>query len=167
MTENQNDMPTGEAGETPQPEVSAATARDTEKETDFSDDLLARFQADLEQNVEEAIGRWGLAMFHSLPDDKAQIYRNQLKFEDRDALDHYNRGTILAQQEKYGDAVKAFDQALKLRPEFKEAHYNRALALELDGKKNDAVKAWNDYLQYSDDAEESAEIKNHITELKS
>lgn len=41
----------------------------------------------------------------------------------------YNRATALVMLGKYGDAVKAYDRALVLRPNWKEAEENRELAV--------------------------------------
>lgn len=42
-------------------------------------------------------------------------------------LDHYNRGNALAQQGKYQNAIEAYDQALKINPNFADAKYNKEL----------------------------------------
>lgn len=136
-----------------------------EADLSFSDSLVERFDRDLEQNPNEAFGRWGLAMFHSLADEKAEVFRRRLKIEPQDALDHYNLGCTLAGQEKYAEAIKEFAKAQELDPENAEAIYNHALALEKSGKSSESVALWNEYLKLCTEPEEIDEIKNHVTEL--
>ncbi len=44
---------------------------------------------------------------------------------------HYNRGNALAMQEKYADAISAYEQALSQDPELEDARHNKELLEEL------------------------------------
>lgn len=56
------------------------------------------------------------------------------------ALD--NQGANLANHGKYEDALKDFDDAIKLNPGIASAWYNKGLALANLGKNNEALKAY-------------------------
>lgn len=61
--------------------------------------------------------------------DYAEAAKNFAKTDSADA--HYNRGNALAKANKLPDAIKAYDQALKLNPELADAKKNRTLVEEL------------------------------------
>lgn len=51
------------------------------------------------------------------------------------AEDHYNRGNALTQAHQFEEAMEAYDQALKIDPDFEDAQYNKAIAEELKKQK--------------------------------
>ncbi len=59
-------------------------------------------------------------------------------------MPHHNKyfalGIQKAKDEKFGQAVAAYTEALKLEPQNAEIYFNRALALHLDGKSQEAMK---------------------------
>ncbi|MDR7089070.1 vWA domain-containing protein [Cellvibrio fibrivorans] len=61
--------------------------------------------------------------------DYEEAAKNFAQSDDADA--HYNRGNALAKASKLPDAIKAYDQALKLNPELEDAKINRKLVEEL------------------------------------
>lgn len=135
------------------------------EEKTLSDVQLEAFSASVANDPADAYKRWGMSLFHSLSDEQAQEQLGVLKIGYQDALGHYNQGVMLARNEKYAQAAKAFAQASAMDATLTEAVYNQALAEEKAGNAAEARKLWNKYLEFCDDAEESAEIKNHITEL--
>lgn len=159
MAENESTpIDTPEAGE------GAGQAAAAEPST-LTDIQLAAFSAAVAADPKDAYSRWGLALFHSQSDEQAQAQMTALKIELKDALGHYNHGVVLAQKEKYADAARSFAKAAELDPTLIEAVYNLALAEEKAGNTSEARKRWNRYLELCQDPEESAEVKNHITEL--
>jgi tetratricopeptide (TPR) repeat protein len=52
---------------------------------------------------------------------------------------HYKQGTNLYSQQKYLEAIKQFDQALKIDDRYANAHYNKALALKALGKLEESM----------------------------
>jgi Ca-activated chloride channel family protein len=61
--------------------------------------------------------------------DYEEAAKNFAQSDNADA--HYNRGNALAKANKLPDAIKAYDQALKLNPELEDAKKNRKLVEEL------------------------------------
>jgi Ca-activated chloride channel family protein len=68
--------------------------------------------------------RKGIALFRAGEFEAAGIAFSGVTF----AESHFNRGNALIFQGKYEDAMKAFDQALLQRPDWKEAKENREIA---------------------------------------
>lgn len=61
--------------------------------------------------------------------DYEEAAKNFAQSDNADA--HYNRGNALAKANKLPEAIKAYDQALKLNPELEDAKKNRKLVEEL------------------------------------
>jgi len=53
-----------------------------------------------------------------------------------------NKGLALAQQEKYNEALQAFDEAIELNPEYAKAWYYKGVALQQLGRTTDADAAF-------------------------
>lgn len=131
----------------------------------LTEQMLEDFQTSLDGDRMSAYRRWGFAMFHSIAPEKAHAELGSLGLKPRDALDHYNLGCSLATREQFAQAAKAFEQALKLDENLVEARFNLALAREKSGEASAAKKLWNEYLESCTDEQETAEIKNHLSEL--
>ena len=69
-------------------------------------------------------------------------------------LELLRKGEALAVQGKYDDAILAFDEAIRLVPEFADAWYDKGAALYGLGKYNEALQAFNQAIsinpQYAD-----------------
>ncbi len=125
---------------------------------------LECFRQSLEAEGEGAYDRWGLAMFHSLPDEDIEAQRVALKWGNRDALDHFNAGCLSASREEYGKAATAFAKAVELDPALSDAAYNHALALEKAGRADPARRAWQAYVEKYPESGEVGEVNQHLTE---
>jgi len=89
---------------------------------------------------------------------------NRLKTETADM--HYNLGVIFQQQTKWPEAIREYEKVLEVKPDDVHAHYN--LALIYDTVRNDragAIEHYKRYLDIAPDSEDSARIKERITEL--
>ncbi len=64
---------------------------------------------------------------------KAQNYTEAEKkyAQDQSSTGHYNRGNSLALQSKYDEAIKAYEQALAIDPDFSDAQFNKELIEQL------------------------------------
>jgi Tfp pilus assembly protein PilF len=60
---------------------------------------------------------------------------------------HYNLALVMAQQEKYDDAIEHFDKALKIKPDWPEVHYNLGCIYYRQGRLKLTIKEFTDALQ--------------------
>jgi len=73
---------------------------------------------------------------------------------------HFNR-------ERFEEAIREYEEAIRLRPEQATAHYNLAVTLERAGQKERARQEYENYLQLSPDATDAAEVRDHLKKLAS
>ena len=64
-------------------------------------------------------------------------YRH-IQFPQKKALEHFNRGKLLAVEGKYDEAIEAYQEALKIEPNYKQAQINLRFAYWLTGKFKDS-----------------------------
>ena len=133
---------------------------------DLHDMELARYEAILDRNLDEAFERYGFSMFHSLPGLKQVEFRQKLGFAVRDAVDHYNLAGLAISREDYKGAAQLLEKALKADPGMLDALYNLALCCEKLDRKGDALKNWAEYAKAVDDDADKKAVEAHIAELK-
>ena len=63
--------------------------------------------------------------------------------------DYFTLGNLMMQQEKYADAIKAYESAVKLDPTFSEAWNHLAICYQNTGQTNKAVEAFKKYKSIS------------------
>jgi tetratricopeptide (TPR) repeat protein len=64
------------------------------------------------------------------------------------AEDCYNKGVALSDQGKYNEAIKAYNEAIRLNPNLAVAWYNKATILGRDlGKYDEAIKAYDEAIR--------------------
>ena len=54
-----------------------------------------------------------------------------------------NKGAALDDQGKYDDAIKAFDEAIRINPNYADAWYNKGVAFYHQKKYNEAIQAYD------------------------
>ena len=78
--------------------------------------------------------------------------------------DYFNRGVELYQREEYELALKAFDKAIELKPDYASAWYNKACAYSRKGDKENALKHLSKAIEvdakYKEDAKSDDDFKN-------
>lgn len=148
-------------------EKAASTAEESVKRPpeQFHDRQLELLRQSLSAEGEGAYQRWGLSLFHSLHDDEAERQRETLGLQPKDALDHYNRGCLLAGREDFAGAARAFDRAAQLDARLTEAFYNRALAQEKAGEVAAAKSSWQAYLERFGDSDDVSDVRQHLESL--
>lgn len=67
--------------------------------------------------------------------------------EAKTADEWYNEGNDLGQSGKYEEAIKAFDEALKINPQFVDAWNNKGFALADLGRYEEAIIAYDEALK--------------------
>jgi tetratricopeptide (TPR) repeat protein len=65
----------------------------------------------------------------------------------KDAIDWYNEGVDLCDQGNYADAVKAFDESIRLDSSDIDAWYNKGVALRRLGSYYNAIKAYDEAIR--------------------
>ena len=55
-----------------------------------------------------------------------------------------NKGNALNYQGKYDEAIKAYEEAIRLDPNYVDAWYNKGIALDSQGKYDEAIKAYDE-----------------------
>lgn len=106
-------------------------------------------QVDLQKGDPEAATRF------TTPERRGTALYNQEKFGEAaqefakggDAEDAYNRGNALTRAGDFEEAVKAYDEALRQRPDFAEAKDNRKIANELAELQKQQEQQQNDEQQ--------------------
>ena len=58
-----------------------------------------------------------------------------------------NKGFALIRQSKYDEAIKAFDKAIELNPQYADAWSNKGVALYDQGKFDEAIKAFDEAIK--------------------
>jgi len=66
--------------------------------------------------------------------------------------DYFTLGNLMMQQEKYADAIKAYESAVKLDPTFSEAWNHLAICYQNTGQSKKAVEAFKKYKAISQPA---------------
>lgn len=63
--------------------------------------------------------------------------------------DYYTLGNLMMQQQKYSDAIKAFESAVKLDPTFADAWNHLAICYQNSGQQKKAAEAFKKYKSIS------------------
>jgi TolA-binding protein len=78
----------------------------------------------------------------------------------------YNQGVILWNSQKYGEAKKAFEEAIKLDPKMADAHYLLGMANLNQGNMPEAIKALEEYLKVAPTGQYAEQVKAMLSQLK-
>lgn len=64
-------------------------------------------------------------------------------YADKAPVEYYNQGIIFTIRGDYDEAIKAYDEAIGILPEYADAWNGKAMVLELQGKYAEAVEAYD------------------------
>lgn len=85
--------------------------------------------------------------------DKLGLWQDALLHQPHDPLVQFNIGTILADAGQLPEAIRHFEEAVRLDPDSYRAHYNLARALEASARPQEAIEHYRATLRLrSDDA---------------
>ena len=76
---------------------------------------------------------------------------------------HYNLGLAAAQAGRVEEAMRHWEEAVRIRPDFVEAHYNLGVALEQAGKREKAIQQYERALQIKPDY---TDARNRLARLR-
>lgn len=87
-----------------------------------------------------------------------------------EAMHHFDRGQAAVEMAKsptdYEDAIKEFEKAATLAPDWPDVYYNLGLIQEKLRKYDDAIKNLTKYLELSPNASDVREVKRFIAEIE-
>jgi hypothetical protein len=87
-----------------------------------------------------------------------------------EAKRHFDRGMAAVEMAKtaedYGPAIKEFEQAAKLAPDWPDVYYNLGMVQEKAGKYSDAVTNLTQYLRLAPNATDAETVKSLINKLE-
>ena len=87
-----------------------------------------------------------------------------------EAMRHFDRGQAAVEMAKtpadYEDAVREFEKAARLAPDWPDVYYNLGLIQEKVGKRADAIRNLTKYLELSPNANDSREVKKFIAKIE-
>jgi tetratricopeptide (TPR) repeat protein len=92
---------------------------------------------------ERAAAAEGQALLERGEYDAALVAFNKVLAEGADAEVHFGRGVALRWLKRWEEAAAAYEEALRLRPDYAAAYFNRAFALEKLGRLEEAVAAYD------------------------
>lgn len=140
---------------------------------DMYEHEIGRFQELLENDKTYAYQRYGCTLLYSLPPEQLFEIKQSLGINPKDALNHYNAGTVACINGDNKTGMKEFEKALQGgcdRPELffnmavvYEEQENQKAAKEFYQKYIDAVEKW-DVIPVKVQAELD-ETREHIKEL--
>ena len=67
-------------------------------------------------------------------------------------------GIALREQGKLEEAIKAFNRALTIKPDYAEAYYNMGIALKEQGKLAEAIDAYHKAISIKPDLNEAGRV---------
>lgn len=117
-----------------------AMGRYSEAEICFSEALLFRRDAKLENNLGNALRAQGRHM------EAIAHYQRALQMEPEFAEAHNNLGNSLKDTGRIEESLEQYDKAISLRPKYEEAKYNKANALQALGELQAAEMLYNKIL---------------------
>jgi tetratricopeptide (TPR) repeat protein len=100
---------------------------------------LRSLDADLGSYSYDITGK--LSWTASKIDNKGNVLSDQSKYND-EALESFNAGCAFRQQNKPVEAIRAFDRAIELNPQYLEAWINKGFTLEQMGNYEEARGNW-------------------------
>ncbi|KPL09845.1 hypothetical protein AMJ85_05950 [candidate division BRC1 bacterium SM23_51] len=111
-----------------------------------------------EDNLDQALERYGFTVWHSLPPKEAAILKERLGVSPLEAPDLYNRGTGYALEGKWAEAKADLRAAMEKDPDYAPAAFNLALCLEKTERFDQAREAYESYLEILDRARDRRDL---------
>ena len=87
------------------------------------------------------------------------LFEHTLEVTSNNWLCNYNLATALDKEGRTDDAIKHYQEALRIKPDYAEAHNNLGIALDRKGRIDDAIKHYQEALRIKPD---NAEAHNNL-----
>jgi tetratricopeptide (TPR) repeat protein len=79
---------------------------------------------------------------HGTNEESERALRAQIERDASDAEAHHNLGTLLMRSKRHDEAVIAYRQSLRYRPNYAATYLNLGYALKDSGRNEEAAAAW-------------------------
>lgn len=79
---------------------------------------------------------------------------------------HFDLGTAATNASDYAEAIREFELAVKLAPDWPEARYNLAFVQEQAVKIADSIASYKEYLKLAPNAEDAEKVKSLVNKLE-
>ncbi len=79
------------------------------------------------------------------------LFSHAIEVTSKNSLAHYNMASVLTDQNKIDEAIRHYNESVKLKPQHKEAHYNLGLLMAQKGDIDEAIKHFSNALQINND----------------
>ncbi len=82
-------------------------------------------------------------------EEAKKVYKRIVLQNKQFPLSYYNTGWILLQQDSIEKAIRQFDIAIQVKPDYADAYFNKALCKEIQGNKKEAIELYTQALQFN------------------
>ena len=80
--------------------------------------------------------------------DSEVLFRHALGVTERNYIAHYGLGAALAKEGHLHEAIRQYEESLRLKPDFADAHFNLARLLAHDGQLDPAIRHYRESLRW-------------------
>ncbi len=94
-----------------------------------------------------------LALRDERPEEAVPLIQRGLELDPKNPAAYFDLGNARVMMDDLSSALRSFEQATSLKPDFWEALNNQALVLYEMGKADEAIRRWRDVLKIEENAE--------------
>lgn len=135
----------------PNPEVTEETLARYPTLKEYTEKL---YEAVMQEDItdEDTLKNLYSGLFYSGEKEKAlEITNILIGIDPSDADYHFIKGRALFGLKRFDEAIKAFDKAIELKPDYAKAYNNKGIALKNIGKFDEAIKAYDKAIELKPD----------------